>query len=69
MVMAITGHRSLEGVRSYKRTPSLQQEVLSNYITKDSVPKSTTLPQNQKPKAPQNQQLLQPRSCSQIELT
>ena len=36
MVMEVTGHRSLEGIRSYKRTSTRQQEVLSDIINSAS---------------------------------
>ena len=40
LVMERTGHRSIEGVRSYKRTSVEQQEVLSDILNnKDKVPK------------------------------
>ena len=32
LVMEVTGHRSLEGVRSYKRTSDTQREVLSDIL-------------------------------------
>lgn len=68
MVMEVTGHRSLEGVRSYKRTSGLQRKVLSDILNNTS--KDPTLPQNKQPQTPQNQQLqlvTQPNvSCSHL---
>ncbi len=40
-VMEQTGHRSLEGVRSYKRTTSQQQQVLSDILS-SNIPERTT---------------------------
>ena len=34
LVMERTGHRSLEGIRSYKRTSAEQKEVVSDLLTK-----------------------------------
>lgn len=41
MVMEVTGHRSLEGVRSYKRTSAHQQQALSDIISNVPLDNST----------------------------
>ena len=43
LVMERTGHRSLEGVRSYKRTSQVQQENLSDILNGSSPISSTAL--------------------------
>ncbi len=55
MVMERTGHRSLEGVRSYKRTTSQQQQVLSDILS-SNIPERTTN-QQQLQMLPHHQQL------------
>ena len=40
--MERTGHRSIEGVRSYKRTSDSQQEALSDILNGPKRPKSAT---------------------------
>ncbi len=55
MVMERTSHRSLEGVRSYKRTTSQQQQVLSDILS-SNIPERTTN-QQQLQMLPHHQQL------------
>ena len=63
MVMERKGHRSIEGVRSYKRTSEGQREALSDVLnrkaprigdTSNTVPFSGTFPQSTTPTTPQN---------------
>ena len=42
MVMELTGHRSLEGVRSYKRTSNTQREALSDILNRSNTPVRNT---------------------------
>ena len=42
MVMELTGHRSLEGIRSYKRTSNTQREVLSDILNRSNTPVRNT---------------------------
>ena len=54
LVMERTGHRSIEGVRSYKRTSETQREVLSDILNMTKHPKlhdDTTLQQPTLPPA------------------
>ena len=46
LIMERTGHRSLEGVRNYKRTTSHQREVLSDLLNAPSSPAKTEGPRN-----------------------
>ncbi len=39
LVMERTGHRSLEGVRNYKRTSSQQKEALSDILSDNKIPR------------------------------
>ncbi len=55
MVMERTGHRSLEGVRSYKRPTSQQQQVLSDILSSNIPERTTNQQQLQMP--PHHQQL------------
>ena len=47
LVMERTGHRSLEGVRAYKRTSNTQRETLSNILNQQTPKESSTPPQLQ----------------------
>ena len=38
LIMERTGHRSIDGVRSYKRTSALQQQVVSDILSRTSTP-------------------------------
>ena len=40
LIMERTGHRSVRGVRSYKRTSALQQQALSDILSRTKVPTS-----------------------------
>ena len=42
MVMELTGHRSLEGIRSYKCTSNTQREVLSDILNRSNTPVRNT---------------------------
>ena len=64
MVMERTGHRSIEGVRSYKRTSEGQREALSDVLnrkaprigdTSNTVPSPGTFPQSTTPTTILNQ--------------
>ena len=46
LVMERTGHRSLEGVRSYKRTSSEQKEVVSDILSNANKRQCTEMPGN-----------------------
>ena len=63
LVMERTGHRSVEGVRSYKRTSDQQREVLSDILNRAPTPKHTAshLPCHSAPTLTQSasQQVLQ----------
>ena len=44
LIMEKTGHHSLEGVRSYKRTSSEQQESISDILSMNKKHKSDSVP-------------------------
>ena len=72
LVMERTGHRSLEGVRSYKRTSNTQREALSNILnqSKDLCPDTNSLaslpkmPTTSTPHYTERQQCSLPHSIS-----
>ena len=70
MVMEVTGHRSLEGVRNYKRTTSQQKEVLSDILNSTkNVATSASAPQMQNQLQISAKSLSPPKNQLQISAT
>ena len=64
--MERTGHRSIEGIRSYKRTSSEQQEAVSDILSSSKRPYTAALQQMPQPQLPSR--VLSVASSSQVNI-